>query len=410
MRRSTARLDRRDFLKRAAALGASAAAPIGLLGACGGSDDASSDSNPRELHDLHFDLSSAPVAEPRLFALRSASHGSPLKVHDAESRARHRASNVLLAGVPDAQLTHYIENADLPAKALQGVLVMGKHHASAQRILATAHIFVPNVARRSVAERAAGYPSTTPGSWATLIPMVDLEGRPVLDEAGEPVYRYDLDDGIAKATGDVVKIILKDIFDDPLFEGMNWHAPTGLATHAASAATASSFAGRGVPASSGLSVAAAHPPGSVISGIGIVDLQVTDAATRTVQLTVKNNYLRYLMVYAEFRDSNVSAAFPDGQRHAGLGLSARCVHAGWQAPVPHARSGGSPRGGGPVSQCLHAELRNDCRSADAGAVAVAVVAGDAGSLSGTGTGTGVGRQRVAHLRCSVLGRLSGGRP
>ncbi|MEO7335306.1 MAG: twin-arginine translocation signal domain-containing protein, partial [Caldimonas sp.] len=87
---------RRDFLKTGALLGLSAGAPL-LMSSCGGGDDAPPPATAtRESRHLNFDLSRAPVAEPRLFALSSVHHHAPLLVHTDESRTLHRALNPML--------------------------------------------------------------------------------------------------------------------------------------------------------------------------------------------------------------------------------------------------------------------------------------------------------------------------
>src|SRR5262249_11995062 len=145
---------------------------------------------------------------------------------------------------------------------------------------------------------ANGWPSTTPGGWMTLIPMTASDGSAVLDDLGNPVYRYDIDDTIAATTGDVVKGILKNIFDDTLFEGSNWRAPASAASVALPKAAPTALAAAGT-----LSVAAQIPVGSSASGIGMVGL-TADATTRTVKLTIKNDYLRFLSVYLQHLDAN----------------------------------------------------------------------------------------------------------
>lgn len=46
---------------------------------------------------------------------------------------------------------------------------------------------------------ASNWPATTtPGGWATLVPMTDANGNPVFGDDGEQLYRYDLaDDTVA---------------------------------------------------------------------------------------------------------------------------------------------------------------------------------------------------------------------
>jgi len=129
---------RRDFLKAGALLGLSAGAPL-LMSACGGGDDDPPPPPPstdtREARHLHFDFSHNQIAEPRLFALRSAHHKAPLQAHTPETRAQHRALNPALANVPDDRLTHFLADADLPADALQSIYVMGKHPSSGAPLL-----------------------------------------------------------------------------------------------------------------------------------------------------------------------------------------------------------------------------------------------------------------------------------
>lgn len=392
------RASRRDFLKSAGALGAAAGLPPLLFSACGGDDDdkPAVERGKREAHDLHFDLSLAPIAEPRLFALRSDHHGQRLTAHDSASRQRFRSANPLLESIPDEQLTHYFEAADLPAGALQGVLVTGKHPTTGKALLAAAHIHVPESARASVAQRARqkgvarfsgkrdayrvpqpsatdplpdgltdlstpwdiavylvfhtpevmnlnpdlgaeivsriehlpcdpnagsscnpvlgtlasaigliiyqkGHPSETPGSWCTLVPTTDTAGNLQKDADGNQIYRYDLNDNIAATASAVAKEILKDVFNDPMFAGTNWHATSAATAVEASPPTPTPIA---AAVSSGFAVAASSPPGTSLSGIRFVDLQVADEALRSVKLTIKNDYLRFLSIFVQFADSS----------------------------------------------------------------------------------------------------------
>lgn len=148
---------------------------------------------------------------------------------------------------------------------------------------------------------AGGYPSTTPGGWATLVAIDDGDGNPVLDENGEPVYRFDLADEIAAAVGEVVRQVLPSLFDDAQFEGGNWHATTGASVVRADAHRAGSK--RAADDAATMSVVSSHPMGSTISGIGLVNLAVTDAQARQLTLTVKNQYVRYLSVFASYFDA-----------------------------------------------------------------------------------------------------------
>lgn len=396
------RPERRQVLRGAGLLGLSAALP--LLQSCSSdSSDVASGSPttgvgagraPRESRHLHFDLSDAPVANPTLFALRSRHHGLALKVHDGASRARHRALNSALAAVADEKLTHYFDDADLPAEALQSVMVMGTDPSTGGPVLAGVHIHAPRAAMEVVASRAAergaailhsakreyygltagpgsspggdidalsgpldvaaylvfhhpevmnlkpdlgadiltrikslpcgtpaaaaactpylgalafriatlvsqhGHPSTKPGSWARLVPGTDLEGKPVVDPAGKPIYVFEVEESVAAATRPVVLEILKDVFDDRLFEGSNWQATVGIASKPANMAP-----GAGLREAETFLVDASHPVGSTVSGIEMTALEVVDPVARRVRLTVRNRYLRFLSVYVQYQDA-----------------------------------------------------------------------------------------------------------
>jgi hypothetical protein len=403
MSHRTHRSTRREFLRQSSALGLAAASPL-LLTHCGGSGDDTSPGTPaagRETHHLHFDLSHAPIAQPTLFALNSRHHAAALLPHDADSRQRHRALNPLLAQVPDAKLTHYLEDADLPADALQSIHVHGVHPDTGAPLMAGAFLHVPNSARAVVAQRALaqgkrreasakmraygleqpqtadvagsapdnlqdlatpfdtacylvfhhpevmnlkadlgaeilsrienspcsptdpscapyigtlafkiatlnrdqGYPSTAPGSWATLVPMTQLDGTPALDDEGQPVYRYEISDELDSSLALVLQAILKDIFDDPLFKGTNWHATKGLASHPVRTPVSRAAAA----AAEAITVTAEHGVGTTFHGIEMVELEVADPATRTVRVTIRNTYLRFLSVYVQYQDVNGTA-------------------------------------------------------------------------------------------------------
>ncbi|MEO7338881.1 MAG: hypothetical protein ABIV63_20095, partial [Caldimonas sp.] len=158
-----------------------------------------------------------------------------------------------------------------------------------------------------------GYPTTTPGGWATLVAQTYADGSPLLDETGQQLYRFDIDDTIASATGKVVQQALGDIFDDPLFEGTNWHATTGIASKAGTAATPATAPtalvralrkATGQAAGGTFDVEAEHPAGATISGVYMDSLTVTDPAARSVRLTVRNTYLRFLSTYIQYHDAN----------------------------------------------------------------------------------------------------------
>ncbi len=163
---------------------------------------------------------------------------------------------------------------------------------------------------------AKGLPTTTPGSWATLVPSTDLDGKVSVDAQGKPIYHYDVADSIAADVNAVVKELLIDLYDDPLFKGTNWHETQSIASQSATAVVAGGVhtavvEPRQTPLAAALDeafqVEAAQPVGSWISGVHIVGLEVADASNRTVRMTVKNAYLRFLSVYVQYLDANGEA-------------------------------------------------------------------------------------------------------
>lgn len=150
------RIDRRTLLKGGGALGLSTLLSSALLSACGSDDDGDEGGLPagaREALHLNFDLSASAVADPRLHVARSKHDGSALKRHDAASRARHRQLNSMLSAVPDDNLTHYLEDVDLPADALQLVAVRGVDPATGGPVLASHFLHVPKAALAAVEKK-----------------------------------------------------------------------------------------------------------------------------------------------------------------------------------------------------------------------------------------------------------------
>ena len=74
------------------------------------------DARPTEVHTLHFDL--AHVDGSYDFAMHISLQSYPLQRHDKASRARARTALPFLRCVPDAHLTHYIEDIALPSDAI----------------------------------------------------------------------------------------------------------------------------------------------------------------------------------------------------------------------------------------------------------------------------------------------------
>jgi len=382
-------------MRSSAAVAGLAVAMPGLLAGCGDGDDSPGPAptptpvrGARERRTMHFDLShNGAIAEARLVAFNSASYLAPLKPHDAASRRRFRDSTPELDAIPDANLTHYLEDVDLPADALQFLTVIGTTGGGAPALLG-ACISIPSATLTDYAERAVrgqavlpralmtryriaenavalasvltvsntyltplttavafcfhhpdvmnlqltlgantliAYiqdlpasctdptqgckyidelafeiathsPATTAaGGWATLVPQTYADGKPVLDQNGDQVYRYDLADGTTAAMATPLREVLAAVFDDPKYEGSNWNATTGLANVAQPPAGAA-----GLPQDEAFAVQATLPVGSTHNGIEFVSLSVTDATSRSIDLQIRNRYLRWLRAYAQY--------------------------------------------------------------------------------------------------------------
>lgn len=149
-------LSRRTFLAGSALAGTSIALP-GWLTGCGLLPSSITDFGQREQRTIHFDLSHVDATRTyTLTALRSASNGARLKVHTSESRARFRNDNALLRQIADKHLTHYVEDVDFPADALQHYWVMTDGDDGVPALV-TSHLHVPRQAYTSLvaAKKAA---------------------------------------------------------------------------------------------------------------------------------------------------------------------------------------------------------------------------------------------------------------
>jgi hypothetical protein len=390
MRSTRFNLPRRNLLKAGSALfGLSALSPTAFLAACGGGfEGAAPDGRgPRESRTMNFDLSDAPIQEPTLRLANSRHHGARLLAHTDHTRSLQRQSNPTLAGVPDHRLTHYLEDVDVPANALQLGAIYGTHPATKSPVLAAHFLHVPRASRdvvrarrlqtplkrrqppgvgramtpleatplpssvafnsspwdvgvwlvfqhpsitnlnadlggdivdrinnlpdpdtpfvsQLVAKIAAlirdgGYPTTADtGSWCVLVPVVDKNNLPVVDDTGAQIYRYTINPALADVTATVVKQLLNDIVNDPLFAGSNWQPSDGTPVQTQVARAVTTAFG----ASAAFTVQHSLPVGTRTSGIRFKSIEATD--DRSVQLTVANEFLRSVGVFVEYRDSS----------------------------------------------------------------------------------------------------------
>lgn len=386
---SRGQLSRREFLAGTTLAGVALGMPAWLAG-CGSDDGGHSmptpgvtptptpGARPRERRTLHFDFSFGDVRDVRLVVANSQSNGAALVAHTAESRARARQQNPQLNAVPDAHLTHFVADVDLPADALQSLQAVGVDAATGESAVAAMYVHVPTQAARAAANRArdagrpltvraAGtsgglenlvinvrgfitpwdtavtlvfhnqgvmnlnvdqgasilnligtlpcddsdpsctpflatlatavaeqWPATPSGGWATLVQLTTPDGKPVVDDDGNPVYRYDPSADVAQSVCLVADQIRQFIFDDEEFRGTNWHPTEGLTVCRSTASAARPAA------AAAFAVTAAQPPGTHVHGVKFVTAEVVDPANRTVELQVRNDYLRYLSTYVQF--------------------------------------------------------------------------------------------------------------
>ena len=109
---AVSRLKRRDFIKGAASLGASAALPLGLAACFGGGDDSPSVPAGKEARTLFFNLSHENHAGKTYYLTGGGQRIPLVSVKDTpEVLRRVRATHKFLAAVPDDQITHHVENA-----------------------------------------------------------------------------------------------------------------------------------------------------------------------------------------------------------------------------------------------------------------------------------------------------------
>jgi len=404
---------RREFIAGTTALGVAAGLPAWLTG-CGSEDSGQPQGTPtptpaptavpegpREDCDLQFDLSYTPFDDPRLSVFNSADDGVLLQDQTAATRAEFRDEIPALARVPDTYLTHYLDDVDLPADAMQLFAITGTIPGTGERALAGFNIHVPtdvvaDVARSALLKNrrlmrtakmrfydlgadpmeagiedypqvatfvtpfdtavalvflqpeimnldvehgatikmmietlpcsssdmtclpflstlasriAQAWPATESGfttfnnqrvpAWARLVPVLDPNGNPILDSQGNPAMRWDTSDDIARVAASVARQIRNLIFDSSQFVGVNWHPTTGL-TAVSDGGEQSSAALAERSAAPQLQVVGEHGTGATVHGVQFVNIAVTDQAKRTVQIDIRNHFLRYMSAYVQF--------------------------------------------------------------------------------------------------------------
>jgi len=149
----------------------------------------------------------------------------------------------------------------------------------------------------------AQWPATTAGGWATLTQILDTDGAPIFDSDGDPVYQYVPSDAITQTACSVAAEIKKLIFDDPTYEGNNYHPTEGTTVSDGSDGSSSAGVGGGA-ATTTFNVTGAHPAGTTAHGVKFETIGVTDQGNRTVQVEFRNAYIRYLSTFVQFANES----------------------------------------------------------------------------------------------------------
>lgn len=140
----------------------------------------------------------------------------------------------------------------------------------------------------------AAWPATTHGGWATLTQLLNTDGTGIVDSNGNPVYQYVPTDDIAETACSVAVQIKNVIFDDPTYEGNNYHPTQGMTV-----SDGSGGGGSGAGTTS-FNLTGSHPAGSSAHGVKFETISVTSQSNRTVQIEFRNAYIRYLSTYVQF--------------------------------------------------------------------------------------------------------------
>jgi hypothetical protein len=371
------RISRRRFLAETTLAGAALTLPAWLTG-CGDErveapappvPTASPTPGPqaRERRTLHFDFSFGNLRDLTLTAANSQSNGAAILQHTQESRARHRQNSPALAAVPDEQLTHYIEDVDLPADALQMLMATGVDAGTGEAALAALYIHVPTA---SVAGTVSGSPTTiedlvinvkgfiTP--WDTAIALVFHSPEVMnlnVDQGGailgminslpctpgdttctQVPFLATLASAIANkwpattSGGWATLLPVRDANGTLVVDGSGnpvytYDLDAGVAQSVTSVAaqikpyifndarfkgtnwhptegiTVSQPAATATAAAASFAVTAAHPRETHVHGVKFEAVEVLDAVNRTVQLQFRNDYIRFMSAFVQFANA-----------------------------------------------------------------------------------------------------------
>lgn len=160
--------------------------------------------------------------------------------------------------------------------------------------------------------------STDAGGWAQLVPLLDQDGNPALDNDGNQIYQYNFADDIKAALRASVPAIIRQVYNDPTFgpsatnpDGANYHPQPNPEATVVNGSSGSTSKTRHRSQTSGtFAISAQDREGQSKYGVKFLSIDVTDQNSRTISFTVRNAYLRYLKAFAQFFDAGGSALPP----------------------------------------------------------------------------------------------------
>jgi hypothetical protein len=138
---------------------------------------------------------------------------------------------------------------------------------------------------------------------------------------GTPVRQFDVADDIAREVCSAAGRIRKLVFDDEQYRDVQWHSTEGVTVQDQTVSPAAAIAVRGATSAptADIGVTAYDGEGSTAHGIKFDRIRVTDQTKRTVELQLRNKYLRYLSAFVQFADEAgdldlTGGGFPNTER------------------------------------------------------------------------------------------------
>lgn len=139
--------------------------------------------------------------------------------------------------------------------------------------------------------------------WIVKEPALDFDGRPALDPwQHQPMIQQNPSDTTLAAAESIIADALNLINNELSLEGATWHSHVGRTKQVQpSIAGADPAAVRAAVEDDSFRAIPAQPKGATLHGVIIDDFSL-NPATRTVEMPVRNTWLRFVAMYAEFHD------------------------------------------------------------------------------------------------------------